>query len=355
MKARLVHLWKGAALLGLAGFVGCAANQPAGEQSLSRAWERPEPTSTRPATPPQQPTQNRHEPVATINGRPIRRQAFLEMLKEAHGLAVLQQMMALELARQETARRGVRVTTKDIDAEYRRRLARLYPVDLSTSAELSRSQQEQALAVVLDREGVSRQEFMLKVERDAHVRRLAERDLKIDEDTLRAEYAVLYGPKVQLRMILCRSLSDVEKARELLDEGQDFAAIARERSNDPSAASTGGLTQPFSLDDASVPAVLREAARHLKPAEVSSTIRVGDQYAIIRLEREFAASEVEYSDVRDQVLQAYRRRVVPERMTRILGDLIGKARVVILDPLLRRQYEERRAASGGKAPPLAGP
>jgi parvulin-like peptidyl-prolyl isomerase len=277
------------------------------------------------------------------------------MLTEAHGLTVLQQMMALELARQETARRGVRVTTKDVDAEYRRRLARLYPVDPATPVDLSRPQQEQALSVVLDREGISRQEFMLKVERDAHVRKLAERDLTIDEKTLRAEYAVLYGPKVQIRMILSRSLSDIEQVRELLEGGRDFAAIARQRSSDPYAASTDGLTQPFSLDDPSVPAVLREAARRLKPEEISSAIRVDDQYAIFRLEKEFPASQVEYSQVRDQVLQAYRQRVVPERMARITGDLIGKARVVILDPLLRRQYEERRAASGGKAPPLAGP
>jgi len=277
------------------------------------------------------------------------------MLTEAHGLTVLQQMMALELARQETTLRGVQVGPNDVDAEYHRRLARLYPVDPATSVELSRRQQEQALAVVLDGEGISRQEFMLKVERDAHVRKLAERELTIDEDALRAEYAMLYGPKAQLRIILSRSLSDAEQVRELLEGGQDFAAIARERSNDPYAASTGGLTQPFSLDDTSVPAVLREAASRLKPAEVSSTIRVGDQYAIVRLEREFPASEVEYSDVRDHVLQAYRQRVVPERMTRIIGELIGKARVVILDPLLRRQYEQRRAASGGKAPPLAAP
>jgi foldase protein PrsA len=279
----------------------------------------------------------------------------VDTLKEAHGLTVLQQMMALELARQETARRGVQVSPNDVDVEYRRRLARLYPVDPATPVELSRRQQEQALAVVLDREGISRQEFMLKVERDAHVRKLAERELTIDENVLRAEYAMLYGAKVQLRMILCGSLSDVEQVRELLDRGQEFAAIARERSSDPYTASTGGLTQPFSLEDASVPAVLREAARRLKPAEVSSTIRVGEQYAIIRLEKELPASDVEYSDVREQVLQTYRQRVVPERMTRITGDLIGKARVVILDPLLRQQYEQRRAASGGKAPPLAGP
>ena len=355
MRARPAHLWLLGAFLGWAGVVGCAGNRPAGDQSVSRAWERPEPTSTRPATPPQQPMQNPDKPVATINGRPISRRAFEAMLTEAHGLTVLQQMMALELARQETARRGVQVGPKDVDAEYRRRLARLYPVDPATSAELSQRQQEQALAVVLDREGISRQEFMLKVERDAHVRKLAERGLTIDEKALRAEYAVLYGPKVQLRMILSRSLSDIEQVRELLEGGQNFAAIARSRGSDPYAASTDGLTQPFSLDDPSVPAVLREAARRLKPGEISSTIRVDDQYAIIRLERELPAGEAEYSDVRNQVLQAYRQRVVPERMTTITGDLIGKARVVILDPLLRRQYEERRAASGGQAPPLAGP
>lgn len=353
MRGRLAHLWLWGAFLGWVGVVGCAGSQPSGDQSVSRAWERPEATSTRPTTP--QPTQSKDEPVATVNGQPISRRAFEAMLTEAHGLTVLQQMMALELARQETARRGVRVGPKDVDAEYDRRLGRLYPVDPVTPAELSRRQQEQALAVVLDREGISRQEFMLKVERDAHVRKLAERDLTIDEDALRGEYAALYGPKVQIRMILSRSLSDIEQVRERLEEGQDFAAIARQRGSDLYAASADGLTQPFSLDDPSVPAVLREAARRLNPQEISSAIRVDDQYAIFRLEKEFPASQVEYSQVRDQVLQAYRQRVVPERMAKITGDLIGKARVVILDPLLRRQYEERRAASGGKAQPLAAP
>jgi len=355
MRARPAHLWMGTAFLGLAGFVGCAGSQPPGDQSLSKAWEQPELPASRSSPPPQRPARSRDEPVATINRRPISRRAFMELLTQAHGLTVLQQMMALELAREETARRGIQVGPKDVDAEYRRRLARLYPVDPAAPVELSLRQQEQALALVLDREGISRQEFMLKIERDAHVRKLAEKRLLIEEEALRAEYAMLYGPKVQLRMILCRSLSEAEQVRELLAGGGDFAALARDRSDDPYTASTGGLTRGFSLDDPSVPAVLREVAKRLEPLEVSSAIRVGDQYAIVRLEREFPASDMEYSDVRGRVLQAYRQRVVPELMTKIIGELISQARVVILDPQLRRQYEQRRAASGGTAPPLAGP
>ena len=46
---------------------------------------------------------------------------------DAHGLSAMQQLIVLELARQECRRRGLRVTQAEIDAEFRDSLNRIAP------------------------------------------------------------------------------------------------------------------------------------------------------------------------------------------------------------------------------------
>jgi parvulin-like peptidyl-prolyl isomerase len=342
---------------------GCPSRQGPAVQSVSTAWESPqpaqqpgkpgqEPVAAQPTTPPEQ------QVIATVNGQAITREQFLHVLVASHGLAVLQQMMALELARQETTKRGITVTPQDVEAEYRWRLGRLYPVDPAKPTQLSQQEQDRALQLILQREGVSREEFMLKIERDAHVRKLAELELVIDEPTLREEYRLLYGPKVQGRLIVCRSLRQAEQARDLLVAGQDFASVARQCGDAAYGAQEGGLTRPFSVNDPSVPAALAAAAKQLQPGQISTTIRLdanAPEYAILQLEQTFPASDVPFEHVRDQVVQAYRQRILPERMVAITGRLISQARVAIVDPELRRQYQQQRAQSGGQAPALQNP
>ena len=353
MDRRILHMIRAVVVAGLAGQAGCAAGTEPEGRSVSEAWEAPAAVSpqTRAARPGGQ-AEAEGRPVATVNGRPIQRRQFMTLLAESHGLALLQQMMVLELARQATAKQGLKVSPGDVEAEYKRRLGRLYQPESAEPDKLSQQQQERALELILDREGISRQEFMLKVERDAHVRKLADKEFKIDEDALRREYEVLYGPKVQLRLIVCGSPRQAEQVQELLAAGEDFASVAGAHSKDRHTAAEGGLTPAFSLADGAIPAALREAARQLEPADGFRTVRLGQDYAVVEKVRTLPASNVRYENVRDRVLAVYRRRVMDELMISVISRLIGEAKVAIFDPVLREQYRQRRIDTGGRAPEL---
>ena len=352
MDRRILHLIRAVVVAGLAGQAGCTAGTEPKGRSVSEAWEAPAAASpqTRPARHDGQ-AEAEGRPVATVNGRPIPRRQFMTLLTESHGLALLQQMMVLDLARQATAKQGLKVSPGDVQAEYQQRLERLYQPDSNEPDKLSQ-QQERALELILDREGISRQEFMLKVERDAHVRKLAEKEFKIDEDALRREYQVLYGPQVQLRLIVCGSLRQAEQVQELLAAGEDFASVAGAHSKDRHTAAEGGLTPAFSLADGAIPAALRQAARQLAPADGFRTVRLGQDYAVVEKVRTLPAANVRYENVRDKVLAVYRRRVMDELMISVISRLIGEAKVAIFDPLLREQYRQRRIDTGRRAPAL---
>lgn len=352
MDRRILHLIRVVVVAGLAGQAGCAAGTKPKGRSVSQAWEAPAAPSpqTRPARP-GGPADAEGRPVATVNGQPIPRRQFMTLLTESHGLALLQQMMVLDLARQATAKQGLKVSPGDVQAQYQQRLERLYQPDSDEPDQLSQ-QQERALELILDREGISRQEFMLKVERDAHVRKLAEKEFKIDEDALRREYQVLYGPQVQLRLIVCGSLRQAEQVQELLAAGEDFASVAGAHSKDRHTAAEGGLTPAFSLADSAIPAALREAARQLQPADGFRTVRLGQDYAVVEKVRTLPAANVRYENVRDKVLAVYRRRVMDELMISVISRLIGEAKVAIFDPVLRQQYRQRRIDTGRRAPAL---
>lgn len=350
----ILHMIRVVVVAGLAGQAGCAAGTKPKGRSVSQAWEAPAAASPQ-TTPARSGGQADAEgrPVATVNGQPILRRQFMTLLTESHGLALLQQMMVLDLARQATTKQGLKVSPEDVQAQYKRRLERLYQPDSDDPDQLSQQQQqERALELILDREGISRQEFMLKVERDAHVRKLAEKEFKIDEDALRREYQVLYGPQVQLRLIVCGSLRQTEQVQELLTAGEDFASVAGAHSKDRHTAAEGGLTPAFSLADGAIPAALREAARQLQPADGFRTVRLGQDYAVVEKVRTLPAANVRYENVRDKVLAVYRRRVMDELMISVISRLIGEAKVAIFDPVLREQYRQRRIDTGRRAPAL---
>jgi hypothetical protein len=73
---------------------------------------------------------------------------------------------------------------------------------------------------------------------------------------------------------------------------------------------------------------------------------------VVQKAADLPGGNVRYEDVRDELMANCRERGLRQLMDSILSDLIGQAKVNILDPVLRRQYEQRRLQSGGRAPAL---
>lgn len=294
--------------------------------------------------------------VAIVNGRALSARRLNEVLRDGYGLQVLQQLIVLELAKEETRRLKLRVTAADVEAELALALQRIAPQAGADGQPLSPDEQRQALDFLLQQKCLSMAEFRIGMERNAHLRKVVERDFRVDEATLREEFARTHGEKVEVRHIQVADIGGLHEALNLLDRGTDFAEVARRVSQNPDTAARGGLLEPFTFDapDDQIAAVLREAAFALRPGEVTKPIKTGRWWHILKLERRLPADSVRFEDVRADVERRLRERVIPERMNALVTELFRKAEVRVLDNELRRRYEEL-VARGAAASPPAGP
>ncbi len=120
------------------------------------------------------------------------------------------------------------------------------------------------------------------------------------------------------------------KAEDLLRQikaGGDFAALARQHSNDGSAAGGGDLgffprgqmVKPF-----------EEAAFALKPGEVSGVVESEFGYHIIKTAEHRTARTVPLAEVSDRIAQALRQQKQQQLAQEFVQSLKGKAKVEIL-------------------------
>jgi foldase protein PrsA len=267
---------------------------------------------------------------------------LIEVLLDAHGVEVLQQLIILRVAKQETRQRGLRVTKGDVDAEFQSALDRIAANAGMSEEDATQRNKREALQQVLDERGVSMAEFMIGMERNAHLRKLVEKDLRITEETLREEFARRYGARVVVRHIQIdqRDSRGLNQALELLARGADFADVARQLSKNTETAARGGEMAPFTFDDPDIPAALREAAFSLKEGGVSNPVLAGQFFHILKLERRIAADQARFEDKRAELEQGIRERAIPQAMATLATELFKEAKVVVLDSTLRPKYQE---------------
>ena len=282
------------------------------------------------------------EPVATVNGHPITQRSFYRALSDAYGVEILQQLIVLELARDEAARRGIRVSRADIQAEFERAVDRITREAGLEGAEATEHNKLKTLKTILAQRCVSMAEFRLSMERNAYLRKIVSPEIRITEATLREEFARTYGEKAHVRHIQIaagdrKRLNDVLTA---LASGESFESVARRYSQNPRTAPRGGELEPFSFSDDRIDPALREAAFTLRPGEISPPIRAGQYFHILKLIERIAPSGVRFEDVRDEIEQRVRERAVGKRMEQLAVELFNKARIRILDRSLERRYKD---------------
>lgn len=217
--------------------------------------------------------------VAIVNGEAITRADLFtysgmdEDPGAAGGDGTLEELISLELLRQEAVNRGL-----DSDAETRR-ILRMVETNLLAS-------------------------------------RLMEQitgELEITRDDLEAEYErqieQMRGTEYRARHIL---LEEAEQARELLAEleaGADFAALAESHSIDPGSAARGGELGWFAPEQM-VPA-FSEATAALEPGETTAEpVESRFGWHIIRLEETRDTPVPELDEVRAELIEILESRAI---------------------------------------------
>lgn len=290
------------------------------------------------------------EAIAIVQGQPIDRSKMMDLLMDAYGLNILQQMVALELAKAESKRLGLTVTAADVDAEYRDSINRIAAG--ARASEITDDERRQALEKMLDEKGISFVEFMMSIERNTHLRKVIEKQLIVDQKALEEEFARSYGEKVEIRVIQTKTLERSQLAIKQLQAGGDFAEVAKAISENAASAAGGGLLDPFAYTDRNVPAELREVAFDTKIGDATNPIKTQFGFYVLKVERRIPPENVKFEDVRATVEKLYRENAVMREREKELLKLFEIARkqgkIRILDERLSAKYDQLLKKSAGQ-------
>ena len=281
--------------------------------------------------------------LVIVNERPLSRQKIVDVLMDSYGLRIMQQLVFLELAKQETRRLGLTVSEADVREQLNRAIEDIAPGTNAHDAGLNTDAKRQALEGFLELRCLTMTEFMVAMERNAHLRKAVETDFRVDEATLREEFARIYGEKVEVRHIQVEA-TDTPRLHEVLDllshPDADFAQVARQLSTNPKTAARGGLMEPFTFIDKKIPTALREVAFSLSIGEVSSSTLTGKMIHILKMERRIPPTDASFEEVRNEVERQLRERVAHQKMNELITKLFEQANIRVLDRKLKREFDQ---------------
>ena len=293
-------------------------------------------------------------PVAFVNDRPIARREWIDLLVASRGLPLLQQMILLEVARQEAQRSQIKVSSADVDREY----------DLTLEAsrfngkdpdKLTPARREQLIAEWTTSRGVTREELHTAIARQAYLRKLADRRVSYSDEMLHDEYDRVHGERVEVQHIQLAAPRFYDQIKDRLDKGEDFEKLASDFSQNALSREKRALLPPFSKNDANVPPIFREVAFALEPGQVSKLVEAEGSFHLLKLVKRIPADDARFDDVVEKLKKHLHARLVALEMEKLSSELVMKARLKIEDPVLREQYLSRSTTGQIVGPPLAGP
>ncbi len=155
--------------------------------------------------------------------------------------------------------------------------------------------------------------------------------MKITDDEVKALYLQETSKveEINARHILVKTKEEALEIVKLLDEGRDFAAIAKEKSTGPSGANGGDLG--FFGKGQMVPAFEKAVFALQDGQHTKEPVKTQFGYHVIKLEKRRTAPPPPFDKVKEQ----YRQQILRERYGELVKDTRKTNKIEILDESLR--------------------
>ncbi|MGG5254563.1 peptidyl-prolyl cis-trans isomerase [Neobacillus sp. SM06] len=237
-----------------------------------------------------------YEQVATVGGKTISRQDWLNELEARYGKEVLKEMIDQKVIQEMADKYKITVSDKDVERQLRMAQATYGP-----SATASYTSDEN--------------KWKEQVKNNLLLEEILTKDVVVSESEMKKYYqenqAQFQIPTAyHLSHILVKTKDDAKKALKELSQGSSFSALAMERSIEEFSANQGGDIGYISQDDEQYPPEYIKIAKKLKPGTYSSPIKVKQGYAILKLHKVIKGQAFTYEEVKSQI----RRQIAMEQM-----------------------------------------
>lgn len=295
-----------------------------------------------------------NQPIAIVNGSRITKQEFYDRLEQAGGESVLADLIAREMLNSAFEKSGLTVTEQEIAAA----------VDEVKKQAPDEAQWQEYLK---EKVGMTEEEFRDYVAFNLKVKKMAEKDVKVDDKLLQAhfnKYRDQFGrpESVRLAEIVVNDRARAQQIRQQLrDPKANFQTLARQYSVSAYTRELGGMRPEEALSNVQ-PDALRQAVSKLQVGQISQPVQADNVWYIVKLEQRNAAQKADYAKVKDQVREHY-MYTHAKKANDMVEELRKEARVKILDPKyqeMNRMFgaeqalptfgEEKTPDAAGKAP-----
>jgi peptidylprolyl isomerase/foldase protein PrsA len=147
-----------------------------------------------------------------------------------------------------------------------------------------------------------------------------------------------YKPKLKASHILVKDEKTAKEIKEKLNNGEDFAALAKQYSEDPGSKEKGGELPDFGPGE--MDSKFEEAAYKLEAGQVSDPIKSSYGYHIIKLteKKELKPFDQEKDNIRKELEQ--KRSQDQQWQQQFFKDLFKKADIKITDKDLKDTFKE---------------
>ncbi|NLZ38806.1 MAG: foldase [Firmicutes bacterium] len=247
----------------------------------------------------------RSEVVAIVNGEKITKDQLYEAFLANGGNTVLEQLISDRIIQQEAAKLGLKVTNTEVEAEIEKLIQENYYGN------------EEYYQQVLTQYGITEDALKNSIRTELLLTAIVRNKIEVTdqevEDYFRENQEDFNIPeKINVRHILVESEEEAKEILTLLNEGEDFAELAKEHSLDPGSAAEGGalgfvgrgqFVQEF-----------EDAAFALEVGQYSKPVKSEYGYHIIEVLERQEAREVEFSEVAEDVKKTLIEEKVKEKI-----------------------------------------
>lgn len=230
------------------------------------------------------------ETAASINGEKISKDELYQKMTHLYGKDTLESLITNKVIEMESEKRKVKVTGTEIDEE-------LTKLQDSYGG-------EDAFASALQQNNVSVDQVREDIEHYLLAEKMIKPSIKITEKEMKTyfeENKDSFDQKEQVKAshILVKDEAAAKKVKDELDNGKDFAELAKKYSTDKSNAAAGGDLGYFAKGE--MAEEFEKAAFSLKVDEISEPVKTEFGYHIIKVSDKKAAKAAEYEDHKKEI------------------------------------------------------
>ena len=255
-------------------------------------------------------------------------------------LKVLQDLITTELLSQEGKKLKIKDLDQQVDEEYKKLRSNLPKEEDFQAALKEHNMTEKDLRKDIEK-GIRIQKVVNdQVEQIKKNVAVSEQDIKAFYNDAANKDKFMQKESVKASHILIKVAKDAtkeddakaqKKIKELLKrakKGEDFAKLAKENSEDPTAAQNSGELGYFSTEEM-VPEFAK-AAFALKPGEISDVVKTSFGYHIIKSEDKKPEQMTPYDEVKDKVAKFLENSAVQSKLLEYVDTLKKSAKIEVL-------------------------